>query len=193
MADNLTLEIEGFDELLQRIEQLEQGSGPFGDMIVNTMEKALIPLEQAIKDRTPKNLGHLQGSLGSFIRGSPVSRGRPAEIRGIVATSSLYGEAVEYGRAAGKMPPVDAIQLWVHRKGLAGVYSWKSGRKLRGKADVEAEMKRERSMAWGIALKIAREGTEGAHMFRDGLEAARPEIEKLFDQLRDDIVKGLAE
>ena len=182
MADEATFEIEGWGELLQCIEEVEQGSGRFSQMITNTMQMALDALEQAIKDRTPVNTGLLRGSIANMIYG------RPPTIEGAVATPISYGAPVEYGRAAGKMPPVDAIRKWVHDKGLAAVYSWKSGKKLKRKEDIEAEKKRERRMAWGIALKIAREGTEGAHMFRDGLDAAQPKIFDLFEQLRDDIL-----
>ena len=172
MADEMTLEIEGFDELLQRIAELEQGSGPFTAMIESTMLSALATLEGAIKARTPVNSGLLRGSVTSVMYGVPVAYGR--SIEGAVGTPISYGAPVEYGRAAGKMPPVDAIELWVKRKGIAS----------EGK---------ERNVAFLIARAIGRRGTEGAYMFRDGFEAARPNIEKGFDRLLQQIVEGLAQ
>ena len=166
MADEATFEIEGWDELLQCIEEIEQGSGRFSQMITNTMQMALDALEQAIKDRTPSNTGALRGSIANAIYG------RPPGIHGVVATSMIYGQPVEYGRAAGKMPPPDAILAWVHRKQLVP-----SGNE-----------KQEGRVAFVIARAIGRRGTEGAHMFRDGLEAAQPKIFDLFEQLRDDIL-----
>jgi len=166
MADSATFTIEGWDELLQCIEEVEQGSGRFSQMITNTMQAALDVLEQAIVDRTPVNTGLLRGSIANMIYG------RPPTIEGAVATPISYGAPVEYGRAAGKMPPPDAILAWVHRKQLVP-----SGNE-----------KQEGRVAFVIARAIGRRGTEGAHMFRDGLEAAQPKIFDLFEQLRDDIL-----
>lgn len=170
MADELSLDLLGWDELLQRINELEQGSGPFTAMIRTTMQTALDLLEQAIVDRTPVNTGLLRGSIANVIYG------QPPVIEGMVATPISYGLPVEHGRAPGKMPPVDAIQAWVHRKQLVPARN----------------EKQERGVAWAIARTIAVRGTEGAHMFEYGFEAATPKIFESFEQLRDDIITGLA-
>jgi enoyl-CoA hydratase/carnithine racemase len=57
----------------------------------------------------------------------------------------VYGLPVEFGRKAGRMPPVDAIRLWVVRK-------------LQITGD-EAD-----KAAWAIARHIGARGTEGAYM-----------------------------
>jgi len=168
MADETTLEIQGYDELLQRIAEMEQGSGPFTTLIEGTMLSALATLEAAIKERTPVNTGLLRGSIAS------VMYGRPPFIEGVVGTPISYGAPVEYGRAAGKMPPVDAIEYWVRRKGIAP----------------EGQ---EHRVAFLIARAIGRRGTQGAYMFRDGFEAARPLIEQKFDLLLDQMIQALAQ
>lgn len=162
------LEIKGWAELLKRIEELEQGSGQFGQTITNTMQAALDLLEQEIVVRTPVNTGILRGSIANAIYG------KPPYIEGAVGTPISYGLPVETGRAPGKMPPVDAIEYWVKRKGIT-------------------EQGQERQVAFAIARAIGRRGTRGAYMFRDGFEAARPRIETLFDDLSGKIVEALAE
>jgi hypothetical protein len=161
------LEIDGWDELLKRIDQLEQGSGPFGQMLTNTMQAALDLLEQEIVTRMPVNTGLLRGSVATAIHG------RSPYIEGTVGTSLSYGLPVEYGRRPGKMPPVDAIEAWVTRKGFAP----------------EGQ---EHKVAFLIARAIGRRGTQGAFMFRDGLVAAEPRILQLFDDLAGQIVAELA-
>jgi hypothetical protein len=161
------LEIDDWDQLLKRIDELEQGSGPFGQMLTGTMQAALDLLEQEIVLRTPVNAGLLRGSIATAIHG------RSPYIEGTVGTSISYGEPVEYGRKPGKRPPVDAIEAWVTRKGIAP----------------EGQ---ERQVAFLIARAIGRRGKPGAFMFRDGLAAAEPRILQLFDDLAGRIVAELA-
>lgn len=162
-----TLEINGWDELLERIDELEQGSGPFSQLISNTMQTALDVLEQEIVTRTPVNTGLLRGSIANAMYG------RPPFIEGVVGTPISYGLPVETGRAPGKLPPIDAIEYWLKRKQLAPEGN-------------------TRQVAYLIARAIGRRGTKGAFMFRVGFEAARPRIEQLFDQLLDNMVGALA-
>jgi hypothetical protein len=87
-------------------------------------------------------------------RGSIITelRGRPGRREGVVATSVFYLPIVERGRRPGRRPPVQALVLWVVRK--LGI----------------TDEKRARSVAFLIARKIGRRGTEPASMF---LKAAR--------------------
>lgn len=63
-----------------------------------------------------------------------------------------YWYYAEYGRGPGKQPPLDNMVSWVERTGLAG------------KVDSEGNTISVRSLAYLIARKIGREGTEGKHI-----------------------------
>ena len=79
-------------------------------------------------------------------------------ILGVVGTPIRYAWPVELGRRpGGRMPPVEPIADWAV-------------------AQLGIEREEARGVAFAIARKIAREGTEGAGMFRAGLEAAEPEM-----------------
>lgn len=167
--DPYVMEVEGFDELLGQIEDLENGHGEMGAIIVDAMMQALSILEQEITTRTPVNFGHLRGSIYTEMNGTPVS------LEGKAATNILYGWPVERGRQPGKMPPVDAIELWVVRKGLA-----------------KAGTPEAKSAAYLIARAIGRRGTEGAAMFYKGMQAATPRVDQVWGEMMDRIVAQLA-
>jgi hypothetical protein len=70
------------------------------------------------------------------------------------------------------MPPVDAIEMWVIRKGIAPAGE-------------------SRSAAYAIAKTIGEFGTQGAHMFERGFEAARRQVDNLWRGLPERIVTRL--
>lgn len=82
---------------------------------------------------------------------------------GSVGSPLEYVPVIEYGRKpGGKFPPVDAIRLWVKRK--------------LGVPEKEID-----SVAFLVGRHIAKYGTEGVHMFKEGFEAAEPHIINLFN------------
>src|SRR3989304_5899330 len=145
MADPLTLEID--TSQIDRFVPRFPVSGP------------------RIVDATPENTGILRDSIFDDILGVKADIGG-VNLEGIVSSSDYEPKvnAVEFGRKPGKMPPVEAIALWVRRKGLAGTYkitAGKTGRHARiGKR--EKQRKEDLIMAWAIAIKIGRVGTVGA-------------------------------
>lgn len=162
-------DLDGWDELWHQLGDLENGRGEIGNLIVDAMVQSLSVLKQEIVVRTPANFGHLRGSIYTEINGTP------ANLEGMAATGILYGWPVERGRAPGKWPPRDAIELWVVRKGLA-----------------EANTPEARSIAFLVARAIGQRGTKGAAMFYKGLEAATPAIDRIWSELLDSIVEQLA-
>lgn len=91
---------------------------------------------------------------GSYRRGWKVYK---FDDGAMILNSERHASVIERGRRAGaRMPPVESIRGWVHRKGLAKV----SG--LKGKAKAAAEL----SMAWAIAKSIAKKGTEGRFVLK---------------------------
>ncbi len=136
--------------------------------ITLAMIKALDVLENAIVQRTPVNVGTLRAAI------SKEQRYVGNMLRGAVVNPLNYAWPVETGRAAGKMPPVDAIKLWVIRKGIA------SGR--------EADR-----AAFLIARAIGAKGTKpGAQMFADGFDSSLPTIVRIFNNVPNNIIRRLS-
>lgn len=101
-----------------------------------------------------------------------------------VVFKSNYASSVEFGRRAGRMPPVDIIKEWVRKKGLADTYTASGNRKKRG-ADFEASIK---GIAFLIARKIARVGTKPRPFL---FPALRKNEDKVIAELKKAIKKAL--
>lgn len=110
--------------------------------------------------------GGLAGSIFTELRGTPARR------QAIVASSVFYAPIVEVGRRPGKRPPIEAIRLWVVRK--------------LGVSPAQA-----RSVAFLVARKIGRRGTDGAHMFQRAATALVPVAQQRFQALQERILRVL--
>jgi hypothetical protein len=134
----------------------------YADIVLDETEIAMISslfmFQELIQAKTPVNFGTLRQS---FIPSKPLQRGQ--SITGNVSTSLAYGIVMERGRTPGsKMPPVNAIELWVRRKlGITGDES--------------------RGAAFVIARSIAKKGIKGVFMVENAFEEGSPQAIKLFD------------
>lgn len=155
-------------ELRARIEisgPLLAGQGP--KIIQKHVERfvttAVLLLEREVKLLTPQGVSGAQGGLLSTIKHEVSGRGS-ALVRGVVGTSSPYGEVIERGRRPGRgWPPRGALLRWVELK--FGV----SGR--------EAQR-----IEYLVRRKIARKGFEGAHMFDRAFEKNLSRLQQLAQQ-----------
>jgi len=166
MTDDLVLDID-----LTGIEAAQSSLDSFqailGQELTTAMESALQALEREVSSRTPVNLGKLRDSLNHSVT-SPFPN-----LVGAVGTPLEYGITMEYGRKKGNvppggrfpenMPPVAAIAYWLYRKKIV------------------TDRREIRSAAYAVAISIAKKGIEGRHMFRDGLTAATPTIQQIFN------------
>lgn len=135
-----------------------------GNEIRKTLQMALNILEQTVAAYTPVNTGMLRGAWAQQMRGNPLTW-----MEGELFNPLIYAEPVEYGRKAGRMPPVDAIELWVIRKlGLSADES--------------------RQVAWAIAKSIAARGTKASEMLKNGFDHAQPSISRAFDLLPEHLL-----
>jgi len=137
------------------------------DARVARLTEALLLLERAVKEKTPEGAGpiHLRDSFFSQVNWTG------DQVRGIFGTPLAHGEPVEYGTRP-HFPPIAPLQHWVERKlGLEG--------------------KEARSVAFAIALKIAKEGTEGAEMVDEGFTENEARILEILRKIPDDIIKGM--
>lgn len=86
--------------------------------------------------------------------------------------ASLFGFAYLAGRRAGRMPPVRKILAWVKARGLQPLKGTQSG------------------LAWGIALKIGREGTNKENHLKIYEKVVTPErIQQILDKVTSINVK----
>lgn len=177
MADSgsFSMQVDGIDRLEEALVEAPQITEK---VLRGAMTEAVIVTQREVVDRTPVAWGNLHGSIAHQVQ---VAGG---VVEGIVGTNATYALWVEDDTKP-HWPPLEPLIAWVRKKGLSGVYSLKTKRRL-GNKDVQAEQ--DRGIAWGIALKIHAQGTKGVHMFRDGLEAAKPAIQRIFNEAIDDIL-----
>ncbi|HET7276134.1 MAG TPA: hypothetical protein VFI91_13275 [Longimicrobiaceae bacterium] len=148
-----------------------------GELVAAVTEIVAL-LERNVKRRTPVGVsggGGLRGSIAGEVRqASSMGVGVPI---GRVGSPLPYALVVERGRQPGKMPPPEALELWVRRK--LGVQN----------------VNEARSVAYLIARKIGREGTEGAHMFRYAAQHNESTIRRILEQsgvrMTVDFAKGM--
>lgn len=161
---DIRVDVSELEQFLGSLEDVERVVAP---RVRRMMRISLDTIEAGVVARTPVNLGLLRGSIGTEIRGARLN------LHGEVATANLYAEPVEKGRRAGRMPPIDAIELWVVRKRIA-------------------PPDQARGVAFLIARAIGAHGTQGAHMFEEGFRAAEPHVLNLWRGLPAEIVRELA-
>jgi hypothetical protein len=93
------------------------------------------------------------------------------EVTGIVGTPAKYAEPVEYGTKP-HFPPLEPLQYWVEKK--------------LGLPEKEAK-----GVAFLIARKISVEGTEGAHTFEFAWEENKDRVEKMLNEIAEEVIKRL--
>ncbi|HEY4723248.1 MAG TPA: hypothetical protein VII92_15445 [Anaerolineae bacterium] len=189
MADPLTLEID-----TSQIDQFVQRFPVTGPRIVERelrigLDDALGYTVAQVVDVTPVNTGVLRESIYDDILGVKADISG-VNLEGIVSSSDYEPKvnAVEFGRKPGRMPPVEAIALWVARKGLTERNPPKRRRVKITKR--EARRKGILSIAWAVATHIATKGTVGAAMFQKGFEASQAYIVKTMDEAIDRILNA---
>lgn len=153
----------------ERIAELFKGSGPLWDIVSGHAITALDVIDEQVAVRTPVGAtGNLRSAWGVV----PPQLSGEGVIIGQVVNPSSYGPYADDGRAAGRMPPVNAIELWVKR--------------VIGDAD-------SNSIAWAIAKHIAANGTKGAHMLQDGWTAALPTVDAELTAMLNDVIIELGD
>lgn len=148
-----------------QLRRLQGALNRSADIVLEELERfasvTTAAMQGDIVDRTPTSgTGNLRRSIISQVR--PVGR---LGVEGIVGTSSIYAIPVEEGT---KPHPVS-------REGREALADW-AQRKL-GVTEKESHR-----VAFLIARKIGRLGTEGAHMFRDTFAEHQPHIGAALDR-----------
>ena len=149
----MRLEVEGLEELTRALAALP---GQAMGEIAAAMGEAVHVVEGEVVDRTPVGAAG-RGAFSRNLRQTITTEVRRDgnDVTGVVGTDVGYAPFVEKGTAP-HWPPLQAIVEWVQFSGKFGPI---------GTEDL--------GMAKSIQKRIARRGTKGAFMFRDGLAAAR--------------------
>lgn len=137
------------------------------DVRVSKLTEALALLERGVKLKTPEGAGpiHLRDSIHPKVSISGKS------VKGLLGTPLAHGEPVELGTKP-HFPPIGPIQHWVEKK--------------LGKSGSDAK-----SIAFAIAITIARRGTKGKFMFQEGFEENEDRVMRILEQIPGEIVERL--
>lgn len=142
-------------------------------------ELGLQEIAGRISDEAPVGVtGNLAQSFGGSEFGGQELLGTTIEsLEGRVFSSLPYAIVIDQGRTPGaRMPPVDAIALWVERVlGISSEFD-----------DAELE-----DVAFLIARAIARRGIVGRKFVEKGVQQALPTVEGIFQALADAIGNAL--
>lgn len=150
MIEPTILSVTVDDDLVRRA--LSAAPQIIDEELVPAVFEAQMLLEREVRDLTPTSgAGTLRDSIGAL----PITFTESAMIAE-VGTSLSYAQPVEEGSKPHR-PPVEPIAEWVQRK--------------LGKRPDEAK-----GIAWAISTKIAKVGSVGRFMFRDGLAATQAQI-----------------
>ena len=136
--------------------------------IAFVMEDVAINAAADAKDKAPVNVGQLRRNITNEVLIKHGGR----EVTGRISSNANYSSAVEFGRSPGTLPPVgdgskEGILYWVRRKGIARSWSIKTRRITKA---TNAQKQAEVSMAWAIAKKIERFGTQPQPFMRPAYE-----------------------
>lgn len=118
---------------------------------VRAMNESLAYLRMLIVESAPVGVtGHLRGSVFTSIRG------KPTDLRGIVASPLEYAIIVERGRKPGRFPPRAPIELWARR--VLG----------------------DASLWFVVARAIARRGIAGKHIFEQAAQKGEGTVKRIW-------------
>jgi len=140
--------------------------------ITPALHEALQLLEREIKDLTPVGVmggGGLRGSITSELRGTAID-----DLQGKVYSPMKHALPVEMGT---KPHPVS-------REGQAAIRDWVE-------KILNVSPEESKSVAFLVVRKISKEGTEGAHMFEEGLSKNTRQILNMLYAAQDRIVARL--
>ncbi|WP_299378829.1 hypothetical protein [uncultured Kiloniella sp.] len=135
--------------------------------LTTAARKSLLLIERETKDNTPYSLDRGTGLAGSIISTEPVLSG--GLITGEVGSPLAYALPVELGSKP-HFPPIRPLQEWAEVK-----------------LGVDPEI--SYAVAFAIALKISKVGTEGKHMLGNAIKDNGGNVQGFFN----DAVQELAD
>jgi HK97 gp10 family phage protein len=180
------VDISGIPNLQKRLMEIQS---KLTNDLAEEMSATTLIIEKKAKRLAPINMGTLRQSIHATSKNKlthfvdvNVSYAPYIEFGtgGKVSIPSGYEQlaATFQGKKGGSLEDmIQALTLWVKRKGLAGNYSVKSGRRLGGKATKASE---DEKLARFLAIKILKNGISPQPFLIPAFEEERPKfIERL--------------
>lgn len=173
MKDGMSITLEGERELFLKMEYRLEGCEKAGR---RGLRKGALKIVNDAKEKLKTNGSVVTGMLRASGKVQAVEGDPDAVDAGFFSqdTKGGYAYFVEYGRRAGKMPPVEMLMEWLRKrtrksKALRSAVNILEGRRKRREA---AYTKDDllRSAAWGLAKHIAKEGTRPHPFFGPAVE-----------------------
>ena len=153
--------------------------------LAKEISASALKIEKDAKRNAPVNMGTLRQSIHATSKD---------KLTHYVEVGASYGAYIEFGTGGKVSIPagyesyaatfkgnkggslndmIQALTLWVKRKGLAGTYSVKSGRRLGGKATKESE---DEKLARFLAIKILKNGIRPQPFLIPAYEEEKPKL-----------------
>lgn len=169
MAKKDTIWVEGERELFINMQRTMDGTL---QAAMRGIEKAALSIIADAKDNLKGNHSVVTGQLRASGRVQRVEGDEQALDAGFFSqdTTGGYASFVEYGRRAGKMPPVQYIIQWVRKK-------------------FQMDEKTAKARGWAIARKIAKKGTKPHPFFAPAVEKNKGEVEAAIKTAYEQAIK----
>jgi len=199
------MDIRGYSPALAELARIAEREPEIArEEIVGAMERAVLVVEREVVHRTPTNKVTTGGRLRNAIHSAVATIGRT--IRGWVGVANVsYAPFVEndtkahdiYPKAGKALvfSPVAGFKL-AYRDTTTGRVLGARTARARGGVGLQVERGRALFQVAGkpgrtttnranaaqvIVRHVRHPGTKGYHMFRDGWQAARPQVERIFE------------
>ncbi len=169
MTIGYEIEVHGLDEQIALLEQ-----EPFISQreLSTAMTQSTTLIEANVLPLAPVDRGRLRSGIGSVVTDMGM-----LNIVGKVGVSlkdEIYPSVMEFGREkGGKMPPIEAIQPWVHRV-------------------IRPPEDEERSIAFLVARSIAKNGIKPREYMKKGWKKSEELVKKYFGQAMARITEALS-
>lgn len=169
MAKKDVIRVDGERELFLNMQRTMDGTLKAA---MQGIEKAALSIIADAKDNLKGNHSVVTGQLRASGRVQRVEGDEQALDAGFFSqdTTGGYASFVEYGRRAGKMPPVQYIIQWVRKK-------------------FQADEKTAKARGWAIARKIAKKGTKPHPFFAPAVEKNKGEVEAAIKTAYEQAIK----
>jgi len=124
-------------------------------VILQEIDKLMDNIVDKIFQRSQENLIR-EGKVdtGTLLKTANINR---EFLKKEIVFPALYADVIEYGRAPGSMPPVEALEKWVMRK-------------------LGIEKKKAKSVCWAIAMAIKQRGMAATPFLRPAIESTFAEL-----------------